>query len=225
MKDIKIHRFKSDPKLTPFAPEWDYRVIEGVIEDVDFEYISEYLLNKQDEILKLEPTHDGCTGLGMDSTTARHGNFNIFKFEDPEIDKLKINISALHNVLLENMNMQNALPYMQLYIQCWYNVMNKGQKISTHLHDITPNCYLGGHITVQCDDTYTGYCHPALIPILDDGSDNTAFVHKSENKVGKITLFPNYIPHFTSVHNGDEERITIAFDLLTNQPTANHVKL
>lgn len=225
MQDVKIHRFKSDPKRTPFAPEWDYRVIEGVIEDVDFEYISEYLLNKQDEILKLEPTHDGCTGLGMDSTTARHGNFNIFKFEDPEIDKLKINISALHNVLLENMNMQNALPYMQLYIQCWYNVMNKGQKISTHLHDITPNCYLGGHITVQCDDTYTGYCHPALIPILDDGSDNTAFVHKSENKVGKITLFPNYIPHFTSVHNGDEERITIAFDLLNNQPTANHVKL
>ena len=225
MQDVKIHRFKSDPRGTPFAPEWDYRVIEGVIEDVDFEYISEYLLNKQDEILKLEPTHDGCTGLGMDSTTARHGNFNIFKFEDPEIDKLKINISALHNVLLENMNMQNALPYMQLYIQCWYNVMNKGQKISTHLHDITPNCYLGGHITVQCDDTYTGYCHPALIPILDDGSDNTAFVHKSENKVGKITLFPNYIPHFTSVHNGDEERITIAFDLLNNQPTANHVKL
>ena len=107
--------------------------------------------------------------------------------------------------------------------------MNKGQNISLHLHDVTPTCYLGGHITVQCDDTYTGYTHPALIPILDEGSDNKSFVHQSKNKVGKITLFPNHIPHFTNTHEGDEERITIAFDLVTQNNTAiendNYVRI
>tara|TARA_A100000172_G_C3013426_1_gene100626 strand:- start:184 stop:864 length:681 start_codon:yes stop_codon:yes gene_type:complete len=225
MKDLKIHRFSSQEKQTPFAPQWNYNIIEGQIEDVDFSYIANYLLQKQDEILKLKPTHDGCTGLGLNTTTARHANFNIFNFEDTEINKLKINISSLHNVLLKHMGMADAIPYINLYTQCWYNVMTKGQQISTHIHDVTPTCYLGGHITVQCDDTYTGYTHSALVPILDEGVTNSPLVHESKNKVGKITLFPNYIPHFTSVHNGDKERVTIAFDLTTHQSTANHFKI
>ena len=40
-------------------------------------------------------------------------------------------------------------------------------------------------------------------------------MHISKNKVGKLTLFPNHIPHFTNTHNADNERITIAFDLVT----------
>ena len=187
------------------------------------------MLKKQDEILKIKPTHDGLTGLGLDSTTARHASYNIFKFGDSEINKLKENIIILHNELLKQMGMEDVIPYVNLYIKSWYNVMNKGQNISLHLHDVTPTCYLGGHITVQCDDTYTGYTHPALIPILDEGSDNKSFVHQSKNKVGKITLFPNHIPHFTNTHEGDEERITIAFDLVTQNNTAiendNYVRI
>ena len=215
MKNVKDTRIRSEVKQPPFAPEWDYSIIEGEIDDVNFDYISDYLLKKQDEIFKLIPTHDGLTGLGLDSTTARHASYNIFKFGDSEINKLKENIIILHNELLKQMGMEDVIPYVNLYIQSWYNVMNKGQKISIHSHDLGPFCYLGGHITVQCDDTYTGYCHPALIPILDEGSDNESFVHISKNKVGKITLFPNHIPHFTDTHNGDKERITIAFDLVS----------
>ena len=229
MINVKDIRIRSEVKQTPFAPEWDYRIIEGEIDDVDFDYIADYLLKKQDEILKIKPTHDGLTGLGLDSTTARHASYNIFKFGDSEINKLKENIIILHNELLKQMGMVDVIPYVNLYIQSWYNVMNKGQNISIHLHDITPTCYLGGHITVQCDDTYTGYTHPALIPILDEGSDNKSFVHQSKNKVGKITLFPIHIPHFTNTHEGDKERVTIAFDLVTQNNTAiendNYVRI
>ena len=172
MINVKDIRIRSEVKQTPFAPEWDYRIIEGEIDDVDFDYISDYLLKKQDEILKIKPTNDGLTGLGMDSTTARHPNYNIFKFGDSEINKLKKNIVTLHNELLKQMSMIDVIPYVNLYIKSWYNVMNKGQNISLHLHDVTPTCYLGGHITVQCDDTYTGYTPPTLIPILDEDSDN-----------------------------------------------------
>ena len=215
MINVKDIRIRSEVKQTPFAPEWDYRIIEGEIDDVDFDYIADYLLKKQDEILKIKPTHDGLTGLGLDSTTARHASYNIFKFGDDEINKLKENIITLHNELLKQMGMEDVIPYVNLYIKSWYNVMRRGQNISLHLHDVGPFCYLGGHITVQCDDTYTAYTPPSLIPILDDDSDNESFVHLSKNKVGKITLFPNHIPHFTNTHDGDKERITIAFDIVT----------
>ena len=92
--------------------------------------------------------------------------------------------------------------------------MKKGQKILPHIHDIDSVCYLGGHITVQCEDTYTGYINPVNQISLPD-------VHKSKNKVGKLTLFPNYLPHFTNEHNGDQNRITIAFDLMTRKDHIN----
>ena len=136
------------------------------------------------------------------------------ELESDEIDKLKESIIFLHNELLKLIDMEQVIPYMELHTQCWYNVMKKGQKILPHLHDLGPYCYLGGHITVQCDDTYTGYMHPA-------NQLNHPFVHKSKNEVGKITLFPNHIPHFTSVHNGDDERVTIAFDLTTQNIAKN----
>ena len=47
---------------------------------------------KQDDILKIKPTHDGLTGLGLDSTTARHASYNIFNFGDDE-QNFKILIS------------------------------------------------------------------------------------------------------------------------------------
>tara|TARA_S200000501_G_C20616222_1_gene652505 strand:+ start:81 stop:773 length:693 start_codon:yes stop_codon:yes gene_type:complete len=216
MKNISDIIFKSEPKTTPFAPEWDYRIIEGEIDDVDFDYISNYLLKKKDDILKIKPTHDGSTGLGMKSITARHSDFNIFNFKDNEIDKLKLSIIFLHNELLKIIGMEHTIPH-ELYIQCWYNVMNKGQKILPHLHDIGPNCYLGGHITIQCNDTYTGYIFPLHMNL------KKPYAYESKNEVGKITLFPNYIPHFTNSHNGDKERVTIAFDIITKEQY-NHVK-
>ena len=47
MKNVKDIRWKSEVKQTPFAPEWDYTFIEGEIDDVDFDYISNYLLENK----------------------------------------------------------------------------------------------------------------------------------------------------------------------------------
>ena len=116
MKNVKEVRWKSQDKQTPFAPEWDYRIIEGEIEDVNFDSISNYLLEKKDEILKIKPSRgDGLTGLGINSTTARHADFNVFKFGNNEIDKLKESIIFLHNELLKLIDMEQVIPYMELH--------------------------------------------------------------------------------------------------------------
>ena len=47
---------------------------------------------------------------------------------------------------------------------------------STHLHEVDSVCYLGGHITVQCDDTYTGYINPI-------NQINKPDVHKSKTRL------------------------------------------
>jgi hypothetical protein len=60
---------------------------------------------------------------------------------------------------------------------------------------------------VQCNKTSTVYINPI-------NQLNEPEIHDSPNQVGKITLFQNNIPHYTTKHTGDIERISLAFDII-----------
>ena len=218
---MEIINFKSQPKNNFFAPEWDYYMAEDFIVDIDFNDLTKFLLNKKKEILKVPHTillnkiSDGYTGLGEKSTTARSGNYNIFNWDNENIYKLKNNILTMHRKFLTFFKQE--LP-KELYIQSWVNIMDKGQKINMHLHDMCPDTYLGGHICIQCNGTSTYYVNP-----INQINDPETF--KSENKVGKITLFQNNIPHYSDEHKSDKKRITIAFDLSLKKITENFIKI
>ena len=106
------------------------------------------------------------------------------------------------NDFLDFMQELNLTIEDNLYIQCWANVMRKGDKIKKHFHSINNYDYLSGHICIQTKDTNTYYLEP---------------YHKEKftlkNKSGNITLFPSWIEHFTDEVLDNKERITIAFDL------------
>ena len=53
---------------------------------------------------------------------------------------------------------------------------------------------------------------------------NNPEIYSSQNKIGKLTLFQNCVPHFTDTHNDDKERITLAFDL-SLQKADNYTRL
>ena len=54
---------------------------------------------------------------------------------------------------------------------------------------------------------------------------NEPEIYKSENKIGKITLFQNNIPHYSDEHKFNEKRITIAFDLSLKKNNDNFLKI
>lgn len=211
---VEIAKFKSEPKRSFFAPEYDYTIFETMVQKVNFQELAKLLLSKEKEILEL-PISTGpagkvnsYTGLKSNSTTQRFDKYNVLKWDDENIKHLKGNILHFHNGIMQYF--KQPIP-KELYIQCWYNVMRKGEQIKTHLHNIGPSCHLGGHICVQGDSTSTHYINPI-------NQINDPMTHSSKNVVGKITIFPHNIPHYTDVYEGDEERITIAFDLLVENP-------
>lgn len=217
----KIVNFKSLPKKNYFAPEWDYYIIENIIKKVNFKSLSKFLLKKEKELLKITKpilkasTVDGYTGLGENSITSRYASFNVFNFKNKEIYKISKEIINIHKTLLNFLKIETP---KNLWIQCWFNVMRKGEFIKPHLHSFDPSTYLGGHICVQVQNTHTKYINP--INQLNDPE-----IYTSENEVGKITLFQNNIPHFTNIHNCDKERITIAFDLALEKKENNYIQL
>jgi len=213
---MKFKRFVSQPPVSPYAPQWDFRVGNSMCENIDTNSLSKFLLNKEKEIKKLPivSDFDGYTGLGSNSTTSRSQQYNILSWNHPEIRKLKSNIAK--NIILYNDECGNKTP--QLWIQCWYNVLRFGQSIKPHSHSVTPICYLSGHFNVQVNDTSTVYMSP--INQLNDPE-----VIDIKNIPGKLTLFPSYIFHYTTPHYSFKPRITIAFDISPDKLDDNFLRL
>lgn len=220
---IKFNRFVSDSPETPFAPTWDFRVGTFSCVDIDTDSLCHFLLEKEEEIKNLPPSvdirgwyTDGGTGLGLESTTSKFQHYNILLWNHPEIEKLKKNI--IKNVCIYNQECEVHSYPTELWAQCWFNILEKGQKIEPHLHDISPRSYLSGHFNVQVKNTSTCYMSP-INQIYDPE------VIEVENECGHMSLFPSSIIHYTTIHQDDTTRITIAFDLSYYQKDINFIRL
>jgi hypothetical protein len=183
---------------------------------------SNIIKSKEKIILKSSPRsdNDGDTGLGSDSLTSRFTYYNVLNWEDKNIQKIKNSIVNNINEIYKKILQEKPI---NLKIQCWANVMKKGQKIKLHAHNTSNGCLLSGNICVDVDNTYTHYVNPfrwfttyqrnKSLTRLKSSVHNE--IYSSKNEVGKITLFNSNLPHFTDEALSDN-RITIAFDIINN---------
>ena len=105
-----------------------------------------------------------------------------------------------------------SLDKRNVYCQCWANVMRNGEKIKLHRHSHDEWTYLSGHICIETNNTSTYYVHPY---------SKEPFGSRNENN--KITIFPSWMEHYTDRYRGEKPRITIAFDLYSED--AFHIKI
>lgn len=198
---------KSGLKKTPFAIDYNFYIFENIISDVNFSVVSDIIKSKEKIIINSSPTseNDGNTGLGKHSLTSRFEYFNVLKWQEPDIKKIKDNIVNNINEFYKKILQERPT---NLKIQCWANIMRKGQQIKPHVHDTSNNCLLGGHICVDVENTNTHYINP-----FKYFAGNEQEIYSSENEVGKITLFSDNIPHYTD-EVISKDRITIAFDII-----------
>ena len=217
--EINYIHFVNKKLLSPFAPTWDYFIAEKISYNIQCSRLKNYLLSKQQEILSLKDNlDDGGTGLGNETTTARFGSYNIFTWDQPDINILKKEIASMCN----NYHMKvTGKKILKFGLAGWMNIMKKGDRIEIHNHSFQNDSYLSGNFTVCCDNTKTVYNNPfsqytkenVLVKMVEDGVDDPSY-YPSKNIDGKLTLFPSYVPHFTTEHKSHSHRITIAFDLL-----------
>lgn len=205
--------FRSKPRVSPFAPEWNYFLAESQIDNVNFDIIAKYFLMKENELLQLpvsikKGVNDGYTGLGNDSLTSRYAHYNVFQFED-ELTELKLLRKEIYDRYCALMYLL-GVERKKVWFQSWCNIIRNGEQIQPHIHNVNRYCYLGAHVNVQCNNTSTIYINPI-------NQINDPETYESINKVGKLTIFQQNIPHYTSIHQVDEERITIAFDFLIEE--------
>tara|TARA_R110001592_G_scaffold141176_2_gene362532 strand:- start:628 stop:1299 length:672 start_codon:yes stop_codon:yes gene_type:complete len=199
---MKIIHFVNENKKNPFNPQYSYFMAEDTIHLTERDLFIKYLLDKEKEILKKYPPDlDGHTNLGSDSLTSRFIHYNLLDFTETAF--LKEYIRDAHDRFLKVLKLE---PEKNYYVQCWFNVMRKGEQIQKHQHARSNSYYLSGHICVNVEKTNTYYESPYY---------KEPFA--SLNELGKVTLFPSWLTHWTDKVENDFERITIAFDIKTEE--------
>tara|TARA_Y100000589_G_scaffold329452_1_gene376049 strand:+ start:1781 stop:2380 length:600 start_codon:yes stop_codon:yes gene_type:complete len=181
------------------------KVIE-IPTNINIKKLSKQVLKNEPKVIKKHPAKtidfksnfDGQTGLGYNSLTSRSCHFNVLNWW---------NKRSLKEYIRHGYEMYTGIKGKSLYVQCWANVMRKGEQIKSHSHSFQDNLnvpeylHLCGHLCVQVDGTTSTYY---------EGS-------KILNKNGTIVLFPSWAKHWTDVYEGDGERITVAFDIYNQE--------
>ena len=171
---VKVHQFKSDLTISPFAPSWNFIIAEKKI-DIDVDNLSRLILDKASPEYEI-----------TNAPNCKSYFFNVLKWDHPICKELHDNIRTFHNEYLYGTIGQTKFPEKLLKIRCWANVMRKGEKIKRHCHASHPFTYLSGHFTVKCDNTSTNYFNVY-----------TDEYYPIKNAPSQMTLFPTWIPHST----------------------------
>ncbi len=168
--------------------------------NINVEKLAKKILKNEPRIIKKYPAKgidlkydfDGQTGLGLNSLTSRSCHYNLLNWWG---------IGPLKKWMRDGYEKYNNIKGKPLYAQCWANVMRKGDQIKPHKHEswdgTSPVSHLCGHLSVQVDGSTSTYYEGS--PVL--------------NKKGQMTFFPAHTFHWTDRYGNNSERITVAFDI------------
>jgi len=221
MIDYYIHNFKSDLPETPFAPTWNVFLIEKVWDIIDCDKLYSFLLERNKEIMKMKPVvindmvSDGNTKLGKRNIMSRYSLYNVFKYRNRELCNLQNAIIEQHNVLCDVLKI--PLPEY-VYLNGWINILRFGEKVKMHIHSVNSKCYLGGNFCVGVNKSETVFVNP-VNPI------NHPETYVSKNEPGKLTLFENRTPHYSSRNYNFKRRMTVAFNLRAHDIDENAIRI
>ena len=187
---IDIERISRMTPLNSYAPTWDIAFGTAMWnEDAKIDQIRTYIIEKEHEIVKLDPHTE---------TFEAYNLFDLEKKESVFGDLFK----WLQKTYIEYVKKDNT-PVEDLKIVAWYNSLTEGSKIDSHHHGASPITYLSGNMHLDNYNTKTFYQYPYEHHLH----------HIIQNKKGQVTIFPSCIFHHSDEYEGGEKRISIAFDL------------
>lgn len=198
-------RFESKSK---YLPSITIRLGKTELDSETTKRLGEIVLLEEPNIIKnvrSSAQQDDQTWL-----TGKLWSYNFLDFDYPEINVFRDFIKKSY----EEFSRSCGYEPETVYIQCWANVIrNNGRRITPHDHATAHSnapieySYLSGNICIQAEDTNTYYENPFL-------KSNVAAI---KNFAGDLIIFPSHLIHWTDTNSSENPRITIAFDLITQE--------
>lgn len=193
-----------------FTPSLKVPMYNAIISQSMTNRLRDIIILEEPNILKNVPPINPDDANWM---TGRLWNYNFLDLNYNEVRELKQWIKQQYTEYMIQLGQQPE----KVYIQCWVNILrNDGRKIVPHHHadghSITKDApqeysYLSGNLCIQTENTSTWFTNPFLdkmyIPV--------------PNIDGEMIFFPSYIVHQTDINRSPNPRITVSFDLITEE--------
>ena len=186
MKINHTYNYKSLPKKTPTAPEWDCQLYEFLVDQSVTEQLK-IALFKHKKVIDINDNWK---------------LYNIFTWEETIFSELKKLIKEAY----KNLNFTFT---EKLWINGWVYYARPNDFVNLHNHACHPDSFLSGNLCLTTCNVNTEY----YIPIMSAASKIGPL--KIPSIEGRMLLFPSYLPHMVT-HLNEGTRLTIAFDLVTN---------
>ena len=196
--------WKSPDPRTAFAPKWMVPFHEETLERPDVNEALRQLILEKEPTLKQTIAPKPVSGI-QDGLTSRWHGFNVFMWTESPAVAFQQFVKQAYLSYIQAI----GAPRQRCFIQGWANVVRKGEKLAAHAHDQMPTSYVSGNYCVSTQASATIY-HP---PYHYDRAVRQKFCLRVENRPGMLTLFPSGIFHETTPYEGDDSRVTLAFDI------------
>lgn len=198
------------PSKSIFTPSISLKLHNSSISRELRDSILEIVLKEEQNIIDNVPPSDPNDKNWM---TGRLWNYNFLDLDYDSVRELKNYIKSQY------VDFMNQLGYEpeKVYIQCWVNIIrNDGRSIVPHHHadghSSTKDApqdysYLSGNLCIQTENTSTWFRNPFLDKMCAP----------IQNIDGELILFPSFVVHWTDKNLSDKPRVTISFDLITEE--------
>jgi hypothetical protein len=199
----------SFPSKSQMLPAFEIVLHNSSIDIENCEQLVKVVIKEQPNIIAIKSKHpeDDPTWI-----TGKLWAYNFLDFDYPCVRYLK---EFIYSKYLEYATFCNIDSSKPVYVQCWVNIINNdGRTITPHNHssaqDTAPAeySYISGNISLQTENTSTFFAHPIL---------SKRIYREIPNVDGELILFPSFVTHWTSPNLSDKPRITIAFDIITEE--------
>jgi hypothetical protein len=195
---------------SPLLPYFEVLLHKSQLDEETTKSLANIVITEEKNILEKTSKflNDNDTWL-----TGRLWNYNFLDFDYEAIYKLKKFIIEQYDFYAKELQFYNS--NQKIYVQCWANlVKNNGKKITPHDHSNAHSTapleysYLSGNLCVQVEGTSTYYGHPIF---------KEKIYAELPNKNGELILFPSYLWHWADGTKSEIPRITISFDIITEE--------
>ena len=194
---------------SPLLPGFSIKLHNSYLDEQIVRELTDVVVTEEHNILTKYPARED----EVDPTwlTSRLWHYNFLDFDYPCVKQLHKFIADQYIQFANQVGLDTT---NKVYIQCWANLIkNNGRIIAAHNHSDahckapSEYCYLSGNIPLQTENTKTYYKHPLF--------DNINYSIPNTN--GEMILFPSFVVHWTDPNLSEKPRITLAFDIITEE--------
>jgi hypothetical protein len=197
------------PSNSAMLPAFDISLHNSSIDVENCEQLVKVVLKEQPNIIAIKSKHSEDDPNWL---TGKLWAYNFLDFDYPCVRYLKKFIYSNYLEYALFCSIDSSKP---VYVQCWANIINNdGRIITPHNHADAHGgapaeySYISGNISLQTENTSTFFAHPIL---------NKKVYREIANVNGELILFPSFITHWSSPNLSVNPRITIAFDIITEE--------